>query len=77
MTDEREIAEETWPKQVGRGWNTSDGYRFFVEEKAIKHQARVDDPDDEAGTHPRTVTTPQVSAPEIEDELAEMIEETL
>jgi hypothetical protein len=49
MTDEK----ETWPEQIGRGWNTSDGYRFFVEEKAIKHQARVDDPDDEAGTHER------------------------
>lgn len=46
MTDER----ETWPKKVGRGWNTSDGYRFFNEGRAAAHQARVDDPEDEAGT---------------------------
>lgn len=31
-----------WPKKVGRGWNTSDGYRFFNEEKAKAHQDRVD-----------------------------------
>ena len=32
----------TYPVQVGRGWNTSDGYRFFDEERATAHQERVD-----------------------------------
>ena len=41
--DEETVVEETYPKAVGRGFNTSDGYRFFNEEKAKLHQARVDD----------------------------------
>ncbi len=32
-----------WPKQKGRGFNTSDGYRFFHKDKANAHQKRVDD----------------------------------
>lgn len=36
----------TYPAKIGRGWNTSDGYRFFDEEKAGAHQARVDGSDE-------------------------------
>lgn len=31
----------TYPHKTGRGWTTSDGYRYFNEEKAVAHQSRV------------------------------------
>jgi hypothetical protein len=37
------MAEGDWPKKIGRGWNTSDGYRFFNQDKAEFHQQRVDE----------------------------------
>jgi hypothetical protein len=37
------MTEDKWPKKVGRGWNTSDGYRFFREQKAEAHQKRVNE----------------------------------
>lgn len=44
-----EAVEETWPRKVGRGWNTSDKYRFFNEAKAVAHQERVTGKADEEG----------------------------
>lgn len=59
---------ETWPKKVGRGWNTSDRMRFRSEERAQAHQARVDDPDDEAGTHDRSPSPAAVAWAEAHDQ---------
>lgn len=43
MPEDSEAQEETWPHKVGKGWNTSDGYRYFNEEKAMAHQSRADE----------------------------------
>lgn len=35
------MADKDWPRKVGAGWNTSDGYRFRSEERARAHQERT------------------------------------
>lgn len=51
MTMTIEAPESEWPKEVAGAWHTSDGYRFRRESRAKQHQASVDDPDTDQGTH--------------------------
>jgi hypothetical protein len=59
-----------WPRKIGNFWNTSDRYRFRREETAIKHQARVDDPDTDQGSH-GPVVNEIVEAVEVAEEVVD------